>query len=217
MGSDVGDALGDLARALNALGVGWYLFGAQAAILYGSTRVTEDIDVTVSLGDLSSPALVSALTSAGFTLRVADVGGFVVRTRVLPFVHQRTSMPVDLVLSGPGLEESFLARARTHRREGVDIPVASPEDLVVMKLLASRPRDVEDVRSVLKARGADLDVALIRETLRMLEQALDQSDLTPAFDRLHREVSGDGPPGAAAKPASPRATSMRKRPRGRGG
>jgi hypothetical protein len=51
------------------------------------------------------------------------------------------------------------------------------------------------VRSVLKAQGTDLDVASIRETLGMLERALDQSDLMPAFERLHREASRRGPRG----------------------
>lgn len=49
-------------------------------------------------------------------------------------------MPVDVVLAGPGLEELFLRRRRRHRRGGVSIPVASPEDLIVMKLLAALPR-----------------------------------------------------------------------------
>lgn len=190
MGSVVGSALRDLARALNALGVDWYLFGAQAAIVYGSTRVTEDIDVTVNLGDRAPRVLVSELARAGFELRVADVDAFIERTRVLPFVHVPTSMPVDVVLSGPGIEELFLARARTHQREGQSIPVASPEDLVVMKLLASRPHDLEDVRSILRAQGSELDVSSIQETLKLLEQALDQSDLTPAFERLRGEAGG---------------------------
>lgn len=38
----------------------------------------------------------------------AFVVEFVARTRVLPFLHQATGIPLDVVLAGPGLEKLFL-------------------------------------------------------------------------------------------------------------
>lgn len=66
---------------------------------------------------------------------------------------------------------------------GTVVPFISPEDLVVTKLLAGREKDIDDVRGVLVERGRTLDVASIRATLKLLEDALGQSDLTPALDR----------------------------------
>jgi hypothetical protein len=108
MPSPVAETLGALASALDGLGVSWYLFGAQAALVRGSHRLTEDIDVTVLLGDVSPETLQASVRAAGFALRVEDVDDFVATTRVLPFVHETTRMPVDLVIGGPGLEELFL-------------------------------------------------------------------------------------------------------------
>ncbi len=45
-------------------------------------------------------------------------------------------MPVDIVLGGPGIEELFLERAEVHDIEGILVPVARAENLVVMKILA---------------------------------------------------------------------------------
>jgi hypothetical protein len=67
--------------------------------------------------------------------------------------------------------------------EGTTVPVASAEDIIVMKLLAGRPKDVEDVVAIAAAQGERLDIAYIRQTLRELEQALSQSDLVPAFEQ----------------------------------
>ena len=47
MRSPVAELLGALGAVLDRLGVGWYLFGAQAALLYGAARLTADVDVTV--------------------------------------------------------------------------------------------------------------------------------------------------------------------------
>lgn len=179
----VADLLGDLARGLRALGVRWFLFGAQAAILHGSARLSADVDVTVDLGARSSRELVDALVREGFALRVTDAAGFVEATRVLPLVHVSSRMPLDLVLAGPGLEEQFFARASERLVGGVRVPVVSAEDLVAMKILAGRPRDMEDVAGVIRARR-DLDVESIRDTLRLLERALDRADLVVELDRV---------------------------------
>ena len=183
MPSPVAELLAALASALQRLHVPWYLFGAQAALLYGAARLTADVDVTVDLGDRSSAELVDALHADGFRLRVRDVDDFVARTRVLPFEHVATGMPLDVVLAGPGLEALFLERRRERLVEGVSVPLASPEDLVVMKVLAGRPKDVDDAVAILAAQPT-LAVATVRETLNLLERALDQSDLLPLFERL---------------------------------
>lgn len=188
MPSPVDAALADLVRVLTRLKVDWYLFGAQAAILYGSTRVTEDIDITIALGSLAPRDVVAAFEKRGFRLRVRDSAGFVDRTKVLPVVHTKSAIPVDVVFAGPGLEEEFMDRRKVIERRKLDLPVVSPEDLVVLKILAGRPHDYEDLRAVLRGVGAALDRARVTSTLTALEHALGQSDLLPAFARLTREA-----------------------------
>lgn len=186
MRSPLAEALAALGRALGDLRVRWYLFGAQAALLYGAARLTADVDVTVQLGGRATAKLVQALEKAGFRLRVRDVGEFVAKTRVLPFVHPRSGMPIDIVLAGPGLEERFFKRRRRRIIEGVPVPVASPEDVVVMKVLAGRGKDEDDAVAILAAQRK-LNLDRVRKTLAALERALDQSDLRPRFEELlHR-------------------------------
>lgn len=90
-------------------------------------------------------------------------------------------MPLDIVLAGPGLELDFLQRAIPVEIAGATIPVITPEDLIVTKILAGRPKDIEDVRNVIHQRAASLDVERIRTVLGLLERALGQSDLLPVF------------------------------------
>jgi hypothetical protein len=177
------DLLAALSRTLDALGAGWYLFGAQASLIWGRPRLTADVDVTVRLVPEDPERLVHALEDSGFALRVPWNAAFVRSTRVLPFVYRPNGLPLDVVLAGPGLEEAFVDRARSVSIGGITIPVISPEDLIVTKLLAGRPKDIEDIRGVLRERLGVLDVEGIRSTLRLLEEALSQSDLQPLFDQ----------------------------------
>lgn len=178
------DLLADLAGVLRSWGDRWYVFGAQAVLIWGRPRMTADVDVTVALVPPDIGRFVSDMKTAGFELRVGDVDDFVRRTHVLPFVHSRTQMPLDIVLAASGLEKEFLDRARRARIGDLEIPVISPEDLIIAKILAGRTRDLEDVTGILERQKKRLDVARIRETLQSLESALAQSDLVPAFERL---------------------------------
>jgi hypothetical protein len=54
------------------------------------------------------------MRAAGFDLRVDDPE-FVRRTRVLPFVHLASGMPLDAVLAGSGLEDEFRGKGRRER------------------------------------------------------------------------------------------------------
>lgn len=191
-------------------GVRWYLFGAQAAIVWGSPRLSADVDVTASLERTDLAGYVEAMRNHGFDVVFGDAD-FVARTRVIPFVHRDSRMPLDIVLSGPGLEEEFLQRAVSVDVAGTTIPVISPEDLIVTKILAGRPKDIEDIRGVIHERKDSLDVARIRAVLRLLERALTQSDLLPLFEREWRKRS-QGAQGTSHNPSARESRAKPKKP-----
>ncbi len=182
------ELLAAVAEVLRKRGSRWYLFGAQAVVTWGAPRMTADVDITVEIDPGQARSLVGEMERAGFELRIRDVEGFVTRTRVLPFQHCSTGILLDLVLAGPGLEELFLERVRRVKMAGIEIPVISPEDLIVTKVLAGRTKDLEDIRGVLRELDDALDLEQVRQTLSLLEEALGQSDLRPVFEAELRRV-----------------------------
>lgn len=181
------EVISALSRVLPRFGH-WYLFGAQAVIALGVPRLSADVDVTLRLAADSTDAFIDDMSAAGFELRDLD-RQLVHRASVLPFVHVPSAMPVDVVLAGSGLEDEFLQRARPIAMEGIEVPTIDPEDLVIAKILAGRPKDLEDARGIWKIHGARLDAVRIRDILQQLEGALAQSDLLRAFDEI-RGASG---------------------------
>jgi len=76
----------------------------------------------------------------------------------------------------------------TVRLGEVDVHFASAEDLVVHKVLAGRPRDLEDVCAIVLKRP-DLDRSFIHGTLQQFQEALNRGDeLTDRFAVICREV-----------------------------
>ena len=70
--SAVAEVLLALRTAFDELGADWYLFGAQAALVYGAARLTADVDVTAQLGDMPTETLVRALRKQRIELRLDD-------------------------------------------------------------------------------------------------------------------------------------------------
>jgi hypothetical protein len=197
------DAIVAFARLAEQENLRWYVFGAQAVAIYGVPRTTGDIDVTLDLGDRSLDRLVAPLRRAGFIPRIDDPA-FAIETRIYPVTHQPTGWNFDVVLAGPGLEQRYLDEVHIVAAGRHRIPVIAPEHLVTLKILAGRPKDLEDVRGML--RIADLDHARIERELTELESMLDQRDLLPIYQRLRTEPSGR----RSRPPPSPRTRSTRR-------
>ena len=170
----------------------WYVFGAQAVTVYGVPRLSADVDVTLALHPDTPDRFARDMEAAGFALRVSDPD-FVRRTRVIPFVHLATAMPLDVVLAGSGLEDEFLDRALLTDVGGTDVPLIDLGDLLIAKVLAGRPKDLDDAAGLWRLHAPKVDAERIRRTLRLLEEALGQSDLVSTFDAIAR-------PGSAADP-----------------
>jgi hypothetical protein len=70
-----------------------------------------------------------------------------------------------------------------HVIDGVSVPVIDVSDLVVLKILAGRPKDEEDVIALLRIHGGRLDRDRIEAVLGELEAALGQRGLLVALAR----------------------------------
>ena len=179
---ETAEVLRALAPVLKERGARWYLFGAQAAIVWGGPRFSQDVDVTVTVPESEIDDYIDAMHRYGFDVIPAH-RAHIRETHVIRFTHRATEMPVDVVLAGPGLEDEFLRRSVPVDVEGMTVPVISPEDLIITKVLAGRPTDMQDVRAVLRAQRDVLDVTRIRDVLSLLEQALTRGDLLPEFEK----------------------------------
>jgi len=95
------------------------------------------------------------------------------RVAEMPIVKLRTwlqdgkGIDVDLFVCESVFQNSLIDRGIECQFESRKLTVVSPEDLVLLKLLANRPQDIGDVQDVLFMQG-QLDEAYMRHWAEQL-------------------------------------------------
>ncbi len=144
------------AVALDQHALPYMIIGGQAVLLYGEPRLTKDIDITLGAGLERLSDILSAAQTACLTPLV-EAETFTRQTMVLPCSDAESGMRVDFILSFSPFEQAAIARARAVKIGDAVLRFASVEDLIIHKVIAGRPRDLEDVKGVLlKNPSADL-------------------------------------------------------------
>jgi hypothetical protein len=70
----------------------------------------------------------------------------------------------------------------------VRIPVARAEDLVVYKILASRPRDIDDAEKLLNLHGRVIQIARVRRLVQQFCEVLEDTNRLETLDRLLKRL-----------------------------
>ncbi len=171
-----------IARGLDSRRIPYMLIGGQAVLLYGEPRLTRDVDVTLGAGPEKLPMILDWVGESGWEVLTESPADFVARTLVLPCLEPSSGIRVDLIFSFSPYEQQAIQRARTITVGKSAVRFASAEDLVIHKLVAGRPRDIEDVRSIL-LKNPGLDADYVRRWLRELEKGLEER-LVARFEEL---------------------------------
>jgi hypothetical protein len=175
--------LEDLGKWLNAVNANAIVVGGVAASFLGRPRFTQDIDALAILSDTEWDSAIAAAAAYGIKPRIDDPLEFAHRSRVLLLRHEESSIDIDVILGGLSFEESAVANGRTYTVGGVSVRLPRVEDLLIMKAVAHRPRDMQDIEGLLETHP-DADVNSVRRWVNEFAQATAMSVLIEDFDAL---------------------------------
>ena len=167
-------------------GLPFMLIGGQAVLVHGEPRLTEDIDITLGVEPDRLAAVLDACAALGLVPLPRDITAFVAETFVLPARHPATAIRVDLIFSSTAYERQAIARALPVNIAGTDVPFATVEDLIVHKVFAARPRDVEDIRGVVRRKGGAIDWNYVEKWAREFAGVPGREGMPGLVDMLRR-------------------------------
>ena len=157
------------------------VIGGVAASLRGKPRFTKDIDAVVL--DVDAERLLKSAAAFGFLPRIADAIEFARSTHVLLLRYQPGGIDIDISLGLLPFEVEVFERSTWIDAGGVRLLVASAEDLVIMKAVARRARDIMDIENIIEVT-VNLDVERIRYWVREFSSVLEMPEIHEDLEKM---------------------------------
>lgn len=176
-----------IASALKARHIPYMIIGGQAVLLYGEPRFTRDIDITLGVDIDYLEEILSIVNKLLLKPLPKDIRTFVGQTMVLPVLDETSGIRIDFIFSFTPYEAKAIKKARKILLMGNEVCFASPEDVIIHKIFAGRPRDLEDVRTIL-LKNPEIAIQYIRNWLKEFDNTLGGKDFQKIFKKILKEV-----------------------------
>ena len=162
--SRLGQQITQAISILNAVGARYALIGGLALASYKVVRATQDVDLLTE-AEMAND-IEAALLKMGYRKlhRSADAANYI-----------RGDERLDLLYASRPIARQLLANACSSNTSLGDVRVVSAEGLIGFKLQAlvndpRRTQDLQDIRALLRANRADLDLEQVRGYFRLFER-----------------------------------------------
>lgn len=181
------ETVAGLAEVFARQHIAYALIGGLGVAVRGNRRLTQDADFLLHVPAIQLPRLLEAMVESGCTLDIVQSirdwtdGGMLVCTGP-DGVH------VDCLKAVIPLFHRILERARPESFGEQTVRVADAESLLLLKLIAFRPLDQEDMCGILAANAGRLDLDWVRREATLA--GIDVQRMT-AFERMVQEFYVD--------------------------
>jgi len=176
-------ALHDLAAWLKATQVEGLIIGGVAASILGRPRATRDVDALVLMDEKKWDGFLTAGSKFGFVARITNPLDFARKAKVLLVRHKPSGIDVDITFGTLPFEKEAITNAGWVDIKGVRLPLPIAEDLIIMKAVAHRPRDLADIESIIDAQKK-LNLRRIRRWVREFSTAVEMPEIFNDLEKI---------------------------------
>ena len=180
------DALSGIASYLDRARVPYMIIGGIANLIWGEPRATLDVDATVLVPAEEIDAFIEGVRRE-YRVLPADPKRFVRDTRVLPVAAQN-GVRIDLIFGLLPFEEEAVGRAVAVEIAGGSIRVCTPEDLILMKMISERDRDLADAQAIVRRRLHELDLQYLEPRVREMAILLERDEIFSRWELWKKDA-----------------------------
>jgi len=153
--------------------IDWCLFGGLAMQVYKRIRATKDIDLLIEISSDQIANFITCMEKAKFKFDrkrgIIKINGI----ELLRFFYEDTETAfeifVDLVTVTAEFQKQIIKRKTKQDFLGIEVNVASLEDVILLKLLADRPIDAFDSQYLIEENIKDIDKDYLKNWARRLK------------------------------------------------
>ena len=162
-------------RDLESLQIPYMVTGSIASMMYGEPRLTIDLDVVIELDPSRIDALSASFPAPDFYFPPAEfVHDYVRRRGQFSILHVKSGSKADMIIrKDTGFAQTeFQRKRRVPFSPTLDVASATPEDVILSKLLYYREGESEkhlrDIHGILVAWRDRLDRPYLQEWIKRL-------------------------------------------------
>lgn len=183
MSKTVEDVLLEMVGLCESFGLSYAILGGLAVRVHGIPRPTYDVDFELTVSDQQLAAFFDTAEKLGYEVAAPyrtgwrDLVGGMPLVKLKTYVDVGHTIDVDIFVNDTPFQASAMERRMRILFRERQLWFVTPEDLILLKLLANRPRDQGDIADVLFVQGQ-----LDEEYLKRWASALEITDrLTAAL------------------------------------
>lgn len=176
------EAIQRLLAKFNNRGV---VIGGIAVGLLGRPRFTEDVDAMFLLSTEDIAKFLEAAKIEGIQPRIPEAEEFARKSRVLLLRHAPSKINIDISLGVLPFEEEMVERGSIQSTNTLSVRLPTPEDLIIMKTVAHRSKDLEDIRTIID-KHPQLDVDRIRKWTKSFADILEMPSLWTDIEAMFK-------------------------------
>lgn len=175
-----------IALYLDKDAIPYMIIGGQAVLLYGTPRLTRDIDITLGIDTDKFGLIEKVCNKIDLKILPKDPEPFARETKVLPTEETRLKIRVDFIFSFTLYERQAIKRAKKIMLASYPVKFASPEDVIIHKMFAGRAIDEEDVKNILIKQESRLDFKYIKRWLLEFNKLSEHKGILERFNKLSK-------------------------------
>jgi len=179
----VNELIVNITSALDKLEIPYMIIGGQAVLMYGEPRLTKDIDITLGISHERLADIIKLSEKLSFSSLADNIESFVNRTMVFPLEDKKSGLRVDFIFSFTEYEREAIKRAVNIMLGNSAVKFASVEDVIIHKIFAGRPRDIEDIKGIIY-KNKNFDKSYVLKWLKLFDETDNKNKLLDMFNSI---------------------------------
>ena len=175
--------LENVQRFLEAIQFKGMFIGGIAASFLGRPRFTSDIDVVLIASTQDVDMLINIARSMNIMPRISDPIAFAQKSRMLLLIDEASQIDIDVSLGLLPFEVEAVERRQVVHAGDISLYIPTPEDMIIMKAVAHRPLDMEDIKGIISNHN-HLDKKRIFYWVKEFAEALDTPEIENDLKQL---------------------------------
>jgi len=181
------EPLESLQKLINRFNQQGVVIGGVAVGVLGQARFTEDLDAMFLLSTKDITQFLGKAKLEGIEPRIENAPEFAKKSRVLLLRHTLTDTNIDISLGIMPFEQEMVERSSIKEfDDSLQVRLPTPEDLIIMKAIAHRPKDLEDIRTIVD-KYPDLDQHRIERWVRDFAELMEMPELWGQIEKILKQ------------------------------